>query len=285
MKTIKTARIKKVLKKLIISAAFNLPDDIKDSVSAALLVEKNENAKKILGQILENSKLSKLKKIPLCQDCGTTYIDIYIGEKTCIENFSSITEELNEAVKQAYEEAYLRKSIVSDPLYERKNTFNNSPAIINFFPLSTCGIKIEVFLKGAGSDNCSWLFMSAPSTSPNEIVLKVKELVIENVTKACPPVIIGIGIGASASKAPLLAFKAAFRDLRIRNEDERYASLEKIILNEVNSTKIGPAGLGGNTTALAVNIEYAPCHMASLPVAVFFLCHSARRASSNILLP
>ena len=285
MKIIKIIEIKNLLKKLINDASFNLPYDVLNAIKEAGIHEKNTNAKKILDLIIENSDAAQVCRIPLCQDCGMVYIEILVGKNTCIENHSEAEYEINETVKEAYKDNFLRKSIVSDPLFDRKNTSSNTPAVIDFGVADFEGIKLNVSLKGGGSDNCSYLFMMNPSVTPEEITAIVKELVIENATKSCPPLIIGIGIGSGASKVMGLAKKAAFRSLDTRNPDIRYSTLEKSILKEINSTGIGPAGLGGNTTALAVNIEFAPCHIAQMPVAVSFLCHSARRASANISFP
>jgi fumarate hydratase subunit alpha len=285
MKIIKIAEVKNQLKKMINEASFNLPCDILDAILKAGISEKNENAKKILGLIIENSKISPACKIPLCQDCGTVNVEILVGNNVCIENSSEIGNEIDSVVKEAYLESYLRKSIVNDPLFERKNTGSNTPAIISFGSTDFDGIEINLSLKGGGSDNCSFLFMLSPSASPEELTAIVKDLVVQNATKSCPPLIIGIGIGSVASKVMDLAVKAAFRNLGTRNSDIRYSRLENKILAEINSTGIGPAGLGGDTTALAVNIEFAPCHIAQMPFAVSFLCHSARRACAKISFP
>lgn len=286
MKVIKISKIKSLLKKLIKTASFNLPQDITDAVTKAYNLEKNATARKILELIIENAETAAKKKIPLCQDCGNVYVDIHVGDNTCIENFSFLQDAVNQAVSEAYLENYLRKSIVGDPLFERINTKNNTPAYLSIFPAKGMdGLEINVGLKGGGSENCSFLFMMDPSDGEDAIIAEVIEAVRRNVTKSCPPVIVGIGIGASSSKVAELARKAAFRNLKKRNTDEKYSELEKIILKNINATGIGPAGLGGQTTALAVNIEYLPCHMATLPVCLFFACHSLRRASSKILLP
>jgi fumarate hydratase subunit alpha len=285
MKIIKIAEIKNHLKKMINEASFDLPRDILDAVLKASASEKNENAKKILGLIIENSKIAPVCRIPLCQDCGTVNVEILIGNNVYIENFSEIENEINSIIEEAYRESYLRKSIVNDPLFERKNTGTNTPAIISFGSTVYEGLEINLSLKGGGSDNCSYLFMLSPATSPEELTAIVKDLVVQNATKSCPPLIIGIGIGSVASKVMGLAVKAAFRNLDMRNPDIRYNRLENNILEEINSTGIGPAGLGGNSTALAVNIEFAPCHIAQMPFAVSFLCHSARRACAKISFP
>ncbi|MDD3519616.1 MAG: fumarate hydratase [Actinomycetota bacterium] len=286
MKIIKITKIKSQIKKLIKTASFNLPQDIIESIMQACSAEKNITARKILKLILKNSETAAKKKIPLCQDCGSVYIDILIGDNVCIENFSLLQDLADQAVSEAYAENYLRKSIVSDPLFRRANTNENTPAYLSVLPVCGLqGLEINISLKGGGSENCTFLYTLNPSDGKDLIINHVVEAVRKNVTKACPPVIIGIGIGATSSKVSELARKAAFRNLKLRNSDEKYKALENIILEKVNKTGIGPSGLGGITTALAVNIEYMPCHMATLPVAVSFACHSLRRASSKILFP
>lgn len=280
MKNIKITNLKSQVKDLLIEASFYLPDDIIQSIKAARERETNPVALRMLDYMLENEKIARVQKLPLCQDCGTVYINLEIGPDICLEN--DFTEALNNAVSEVYSECFLRKSIVSDPLFERKNTLSNIPAIINASFSSIEGIKIEVNLKGGGSENCSYLFMLNPSEGQEQIINKVLEVVKGNVTKCCPPVIIGIGIGATASEVSRLARKASFRNLNYRNCDPRYAGLEEKILGLVNETGIGPQGVGGKTTALACNIEFAPCHMATLPVAVFLGCHSTRRAEKHL---
>ncbi len=197
-------------------------------------------------------------------------------------SFSDLNNAINEAVLKVYKNYYLRKSIVSDCLYQRKNTNSNTPAMIFIEYLNINGIKIEVNLKGGGSENCSWLYMLNPSVTEDEVIKIVLKLIKEYASKACPPLIVGIGIGGSAVKAVLLAKKAVFRNLTLRNSDKNYFNLENKLLQAINNTGVGPQGLGGKTTALACNIEHAPCHMATLPFAVFFGCHSTRRAETVI---
>jgi len=300
MKTIKTSKIKEITKRLLVEASFFLPKDIIEALGKARKTEDNSLARYMLDLILENADIASSEKLPLCQDCGTVYIDIDVGRDICIypdikkadkkaksrdkspEDHKSLTSVLNDAVKDVYINYYLRKSIVCDPLFARINTATNTPAIIDIeYPDST-GLDIEVNLKGGGSENCSWLFMLNPSNTAGDIIRIVTGLVIKNVTKACPPVIIGIGLGSGASGATKLARKAAFRNLDIRNNNQEYANLESIILKKANDSGIGPSGVGGRTTALACNIETAPCHMATLPMAVYFGCHSTRRKNIHI---
>ena len=285
MRNIKITTITREARKLLIEASFNLPGDIIKAVKGAVKKETGTGAKKILELILENAKIARKQKLPLCQDCGLVYIDLDIGPDICIEDSGNLNILLNQAVADTYTGSYLRKSIVSDPLFERKNTSGNTPAIINTGFTSNPGLHLKIYLKGGGSENCSYLYMLNPSTGESEIVSLVLDLVKKNVSGCCPPVIIGIGIGGSSSEVTRLARLASFRNLETGNPDKRYKELEEKILDAVNKTGIGPQGLGGRTTALACNIEYAPCHMASLPLAVFMGCHSTRRADSKISPP
>ena len=285
MRNIKITTITREARKLLIEASFNLPGDIIKAVKGAVKKETGTGAKKILELILENAKIARKQKLPLCQDCGLVYIDLDIGPDICIEDSGNLNVLLNQAVADTYTSSYLRKSIVSDPLFERKNTSGNTPAVVSTSFTSNPGLHLKIYLKGGGSENCSYLFMLNPSTGENEIIDLVLDLVKKNVTGCCPPVIIGIGIGGSSSEVTRLARLASFRNLETGNPDKRYKGLEEKILDAVNKTGIGPQGLGGRTTALACNIEYAPCHMASLPLAVFMGCHSTRRADSKISPP
>ena len=285
MKNIEITTVTREVGKLLIEASFNLPDDIKDALKTAAGMETDTRAKKTLGLILENAETARKQKLPLCQDCGSVYIDIDIGPDICIENSGKLNDLLNQVVADTYRKNYLRRSIVGDPLFKRKNTSGNTPAIISTSFTSAPGLSIKIYLKGGGSENCSYLYMLNPSSEEDEIIDLVLSIVEKNVTKCCPPVIIGIGLGGGASEVTGIARKASFRNLNIRNEDKRYRALEKKILHAVNETGIGPQGMGGKTTALACNIIYAPCHIATLPVAVFMGCHSLRRAESKISPP
>jgi len=285
MRNIKITTITEEIKKLIIKASFILPDDIVEAVKDSVKKEDNPRAKKILKLILENARIAREKKLPLCQDCGLVYIDIDIGKDICIEKSGSLDDLLNKTVAETYSNNYLRKSVVSDPLYGRKNTSGNTPAIIHTNFTLNSDLYLKIYLKGGGSENCSYLYMLNPSIEEKEIIRLIVEEVKKNVTRCCPPVILGIGIGGSSSEVTRLAMIASFRNLKNRNQDKKYRELEEKILKAVNDTGIGPQGLGGRTTALACNIEYAPCHMASLPLALFMGCHSIRRADSKISPP
>ena len=285
MKSIEITKIKNKVAELITKASFELPVDIIGTLKYYLDTETGKSAKEVLRLILENAGSAKKEKLPLCQDCGNTYINLKIGPGICIEGSGDLQKHLDDATANAYSKNFLRKSIVTDPLYSRMNTGYNTPALISTELTDEPGLKIEVSLKGGGSENCSYLRMQNPSIDEEDIIKLVVDLVRANVTKCCPPVILGIGIGGTASVVTKMARRAAFRELGTRNKDERYKLLEQKILEAVNSTGIGPQGLGGTTTAIGCNIEFAPCHIATLPVAVFFQCHSLRRASSKISPP
>jgi fumarate hydratase subunit alpha len=283
MKNIKITTIKNRIGELIARASFNLPEDIKEAILRFRKKETRSSAGKILDLIIENAQIAGKESLPLCQDCGNTYIDLEVGPGIFIEDSENLYRHINRAVAEAYRDNYLRMSIVADPLFERVNTKDNTPALITTRYSSSPGLGISVTLKGGGSENCSYLSMENPSAGQERIVEMVLEIVRENVTKCCPPVIAGIGIGGTATEVVRLAKAAAFRRLDIRNPDKRYRMLEERILEQINSTGIGPQGLGGDTTAVGCNIESAPCHMATLPVSVFLQCHSLRRAASRIL--
>ncbi len=285
MKSIKKQVVKERIKSLLIEASFHLPPDVLEKIRHAQTNETFPTAKKILLYVMQNADAAAQQRLPLCQDCGSVYIDIHIGKDICIEGLSDIQQIADEAVQEVYEEFYLRKSIVSDPLFERKNTGKNTPAIVNIGTCREHAIDIKVGLKGGGSENCSFLTMLNPSASKESIIDLVKDTVKENASKCCAPVVVGIGIGSVASEVLKLSRIASFRELGIDNPDKRYAQLERKILEEVNKTRVGPQGLGGDTTALKVNIEHRPCHMATLPFAISLNCHSLRRASSKISPP
>jgi len=282
MKNIKITKIKARVSQLIQKASFELPPDIIEALQEYRKKESGDRAGMVLDLIIQNYNTARKENLPLCQDCGNTYIDLKVGPGTCIEDSGRLYSHIDAAVAEAYRKNYLRMSTVGDPLYDRINRGDNTPAIVSASFSEEPGLQITVLLKGGGSENCSYLCMENPTAGPDRIMELVLDLVRENVTKACPPVIIGIGIGGTASEVAKMARTAAFRELGRVNPDKRYAELEKKILSAVNSTGIGPQGLGGDTTAIGCNIEYAPCHIATLPVSVFLQCHSLRRASAAI---
>ncbi|MBQ4493246.1 MAG: fumarate hydratase [Elusimicrobiaceae bacterium] len=273
MKIIEAKNITSLVKKMCIKAAHELPSDVLLAIKKSQTKQKGL-AKYLTALMLENAKIAKKELYPLCQDTGTSVLFVEIGTELFIKG--NITKAIQEGVKQGYKEGYLRKSIVQDPLFKRKNTNDNTPAIIHYSFKEGDKLKLSLLLKGAGSENKSVLKMFAPSATIKDIKDFVLSAVKTAGASACPPFIIGIGIGGNFEHAALLSKKALLRKINNFNKNKLYAALEKDLLKEINKTKIGPQGLGGNISALGVFIEEEPCHTASLPVAVNIGCHVSR---------
>ena len=274
MRIINIKEITKTVKELSIEANYYLPDDIKEAIEKAEKNEKWPIANNILNKIIENSHIAAREKIPICQDTGIACVFVDIGQDVHIIG-GNLEEAINEGVRQGYEEGFLRKSVVKDPLH-RVNTNDNTPALIYYNIVPGDKVKIIVSPKGFGSENMSRIAMLKPSDG----LEGVKNFVLETVRIAgpnpCPPIVIGIGIGGNFDKVAYLAKKALLRYVNEKNVDEFYGNLEKELLKEVNKIGIGPQGFGGKTTALALNIETYPTHIAGLPVAVNINCHATR---------
>ena len=274
MKTINVNEIIKTVKELSIEANYYLPNDVKEAIEEAEKNEKLPIANNILNKILENSQIAAAEKMPICQDTGMACVFVDIGQDVHITG-GSLEEAINEGVRQGYAEGFLRKSVVKDPIH-RVNTNDNTPALIYYNMVPGDKVKITVAPKGFGSENMSRIAMLKPSDG----LEGVKNFVLETVRMAgpnpCPPIVIGVGIGGSFDKAAYLAKKALIRPVNENNTDEFYGNLEKELLEEVNKIGIGPQGFGGKTTALALNIETYPTHIAGLPVAVNINCHATR---------
>lgn len=271
MRIIKGAEIRDMVASLCIEAAYNLPEKEIKLLRSALNKEKGRAAN-LIRLILKNAKIASKGEYPLCQDTGSAVVFAEIGEKVHIEG--NINEAVNEGVRKGYKEGYLRKSIVSNPLFDRKNSGDNTPAILHLSIVKGDRIKLKVLLKGGGAENASRLKMFTPADGKEEIISFIKQSVKDAGGKACPPYILGVGIGGDFEQCAFLAKKALTRSRA--NSKKSYALLEEDILREVNSLGIGAQGLGGKVTALAVYVESAPCHMASLPVALNICCHSHR---------
>ena len=274
MKTINVNEIIKTVKEISIEANYYLPNDVKEAIEEAEKNEKWPIANNILNKILENSQIAAAEKMPICQDTGMACVFVDIGQDVHITG-GSLEEAINEGVRQGYAEGFLRKSVVKDPIH-RVNTNDNTPALIYYNMVPGDKVKITVAPKGFGSENMSRIAMLKPSDG----LEGVKNFVLETVRMAgpnpCPPIVIGVGIGGSFDKAAYLAKKALIRPVNENNTDEFYSNLEKELLEEVNKIGIGPQGFGGKTTALALNIETYPTHIAGLPVAVNINCHATR---------
>ena len=273
MRVIISNKITNAVAKLCKKAAYTLPANVISSLKNAKTREKGLS-KEILKLTLKNATIAKGGTFPLCQDTGTAVLFVEIGEQVQIKG--SLEKALQEGIKKGFKENYLRKSIVSDPLFNRKNTKTNLPAIIHYEIVKGNKLKINLMLKGGGAENKSQIKMFNPTASKEEIVDFILSVVKNAGASACPPFIIGIGLGGNFEHCTLLAKKALLRNTK--NKNSNYKKLEQEILNRINKTNIGPQGFGGKTTALKVFIEYAPCHIASLPCAVNICCHSARHA-------
>lgn len=284
MRNIKTDTIIAAVKKMCIEANCLIPDEVLAALKQSLRVEESPTGQEILEQLIENNRLAREKMMPICQDTGTAVVFVELGQDVHIEGGNLpqrdtprgiLYEAINEGVRQGYQEGYLRKAIVADPL-SRKNTGDNTPASIHLDMVSGEKIKITVLPKGGGSENMSRLVMLTPSAG----VEGVKRFVVETVKKAgsnpCPPIVVGVGIGGTFDGVALLAKKSLLRSLGTQHPDPFYQQLEQELLTAINNLGIGPAGLGGRITALAVHIETAACHITALPVAVNINCHAAR---------
>lgn len=281
VRKIKAETITQTVKKLFMDCNYFIGKDIMCALETAYEKETSPVGKSVLSQIIENDKIAADEQVPLCQDTGMAILFVEYGDKVVIED-GSFEDAVNEGVRQAYDEGYLRKSVVTDPVFDRINTKDNTPAVIHTRIVNGSQIKILAGGKGFGSENMSAIKMLTPSYG----IEGVKQFVLDTVRSAgpnpCPPIVVGVGIGGTFERAAQLAKKATFRSIDTHHEDERYASLEDELLNEINKMGFGPAGLGGNTTALGVNVETAPTHIAGMPVAVNICCHAARHASAVI---
>ena len=279
MREISTQTITETVKKLCIEANCHLTEDVKNCIRCKRDEEGWQGAKDILNRIIENFEIADKENQPVCQDTGVACVFLKIGQDVHVNG--SITDAVNEGVRQGYGEGYLRKSVVRDPL-DRVNTGDNTPAMIYYDLVEGDKMEITVAPKGFGSENMSKIAMLRPSDGVEGVRSFVLRAVEEAGPNPCPPIVVGVGVGGTFDKAAFLAKKALLRSLDERNEDPFYATLEEELLEGINSLGIGPQGFGGRTTALAVNIEKFPTHIAGLPVAVNINCHVARHKSEVI---
>ncbi len=281
MRKIDCSTIKENVKEMCFRANFHVNADVRSKLKEFAEKETNDRAKHILELILKNHKVAVEKRIPLCQDTGIVIVFVEMGSEVHITG-GVLNKAIQDGVKEAYDEFYLRKSIVKDPLFDRQNTGTNTPAIIYTEITEGRDLKITVLNKGAGSENVSCVKMMPVDLKEDQIVEFVVDHVKKNAANACAPVIVGIGIGGTIDYCALLAKKALLRDLYDVNSDEKWNKLEERILKEINETGTGPQGLGGNTTAIGVKIMAESCHIASMPLAVNMQCHAARHSSVEI---
>ena len=269
------------VKKLFMDMNYFIGEDILTALKNAEETEISPTGKNVLSQLIENHKIAKEEEVPICQDTGMAVLFVEYGDKVVIED-GSFEEAVQEGVRRAYIDGYLRKSVVTDPVFDRVNTKDNTPAIIYTSIVSGDKIKILAGCKGFGSENMSAIKMLTPSAG----IEGVKKFILDSVRYAgpnpCPPIVVGVGIGGTFEKAAMLAKKATLRPINTENPDERYAELERELLAEINQMGFGPAGLGGLNTAIGVNIETFPTHIAGMPVAVNICCHAARHKETEI---
>ena len=281
MRVVQAELISKTVSELCKEACYVVTPDMRAAFEKARENESSPIGKDILGKVLQNADLAQKHVAPICQDTGMAVVFVDIGQDVHIEG-GFLEDAINEGVKDGYVGGYLRKSVVNDPIFYRKNTTNNTPAVINVRIVKGDKIHIKVAPKGFGSENKSALKMLVPADG----LEGVKKVFLDTVKlagpNACPPMVIGVGIGGTMDKAALMAKYAAARAADSKNPDPRYAKLEEELLELACKTGVGPQGLGGDTTAVKVNIEWYPTHIAGLPVAININCHAARHAEAEI---
>lgn len=281
MREVNASKITETIKKMCIDANYYLSEDIKKRFAEAKEKETFPVAQNIIDILMKNANIAADEKMPMCQDTGMAVVFLEIGQEVHVVG-GNIEDAVNEGVRQGYEEGYLRKSVVGDPLNVRANTKDNTPAVIHYNITPGDELKITVAPKGFGSENMSQLKMLKPSEGVEGVKNFVLKVVKEAGPNACPPMVVGIGIGGTFEKSAYLAKKSLLRSTDVRNSDPFYAKLEEELLEEINKLGIGPQGFGGRTTALAVNIETYATHIAGLPVAVNINCHATRHVEAHI---
>ncbi len=281
VREISAAAITGAVKQAFMDLNYHIGSDILSALQTAQQTETSPVAQNVLSQLLENHRIASEEEIPICQDTGMAVLFIQYGEQVVIRD-GHFEEAVQEGVRQAYTDGYLRKSVVDDPVFDRVNTKDNTPALLYTDIVPGDKITILAGCKGFGSENMSAVKMLTPSAG----LEGVRQFILDTVHYAgpnpCPPIVVGVGIGGTFEKAALLAKKATLRPINTHHTDERYAALEDELLTAINTMGYGPAGLGGQTTALGVNIETSPTHIAGMPVAVNICCHAARHKTITI---
>lgn len=281
MKNISTHDITAAVKQMCLEVSYDLPKDVEVALRDGLEAEESSFGKYSLEQIINNFELARENKQAMCQDTGIVVVYLELGQEVHIVD-GDLTDAINEGVRQGYEAGYLRNSVVIDPVFSRENTGDNTPAVIHTEIVPGNHLHITVVPKGAGSENMGALKMLKPTAG----VEGVKQFIVEAVTKAggnpCPPIVVGVGIGGTMEKATMLAKKALTREIGSSNKNYFYDQLERELLEEINKLGIGPQGLGGRVTALAVHVAHYPTHIATLPVAVNLNCHAARHKEMTL---
>ena len=280
MRTIKAETITQAIRKLCIDVNYYLANDMYCALQDAVQKEKSPLGKEIIQTIIQNADFARSKDVPICQDTGLTIVFAEIGQDIHIEG--DFNQAINKGVAAGYIDGYLRKSVVADPVFDRKNTQDNTPAIIYTDIVPGDKLKLSLAVKGAGSENMGGLKMLKPSDGAEGIINFVVDVVRAAGPNPCPPIMVGVGIGGTMEKATMLSKRALMRDIADTNADKRYAQMEKEMLDRINKTGIGPQGFGGTNTAVAVKIEHFPTHIAQMPVAVNINCHASRHADVEL---
>ncbi len=281
MKEISVEDIACAVADLAVRACCRLPQDMVDGMRKAHEAEPSPVGKNILEQLLENAAIAANDGIPICQDTGLAVVFADVGQDVRIVG-GAFEDAVNEGIRRGYVDGYLRKSCVAEPLFERKNTRDNTPAVIHTRLVPGDSLRLRLAPKGAGSENKSVVKMLVPADGIEGVRKVVLDAVLAAGPNSCPPMVVGVGLGGTMEMAAICAKRAAARDLESHNHDPRYAAFEEELLELINKTGIGPQGLGGLTTALKVHVEWAPTHIASLPVAVNINCHAARHAEVTL---
>lgn len=276
MRTIKMSEISNTVKYLCMEAAWKLPADVMASLKTAMEKEESPLGKEVLRQIIENDNLAEKEQVPMCMDTGVSIIFVDLGQKVILEGEDTLEEAINNGVREGFKEGYLRSSVVNDP-FRRINPGDNTPAVLHLRLVPGDQIKLSFMAKGGGAEHMSRMCILSPTAT----VIEIQEYVIETVRLAgpntCPPVIVGVGLGGTYETVGLLAKRALLRPIGSHHRDPFYNDLERDLLERINRLGIGPQGVGGRITALAVHIEVALCDMSNLPIGVNFQCHSARQ--------
>ncbi|MBR5280396.1 MAG: fumarate hydratase [Clostridia bacterium] len=280
MRTVQVQTVTDTVREMCISVNHQLSSDMVCKLTEAVKIEESPLGKQILGQLVENMDIAKTEMIPICQDTGMAVIFIEIGQDVHFEG-GNLEDAINEGVRRGYTDGYLRKSVVRDPI-ERENTKDNTPAVIHYSIVPGDGVKITLAPKGFGSENMSRVFMLKPAQGIEGVKEAVLTAVAEAGPNACPPMVVGVGVGGTFEKCAILAKKALTRNVQEHSSIPYVADLEKELLEKINSLGLGPGGLGGRMTALAVSVETYPTHIAGLPVAVNICCHVNRHIVREI---
>lgn len=281
VKHITAQEVAKALRETIPSLATVLPRDIAAALASARMAETSERARIVLDHLVENAALAAADQVPICQDTGTVWVCLEFGPDVLVSG--DVFSQVDEAVCQAYEQAHLRMSVVYDALFDRTNTQTNAPAFCELHPVPHAGVaRLHIMLKGGGSDNASRVVMLEPHAGRQGVIDAVLACVREKAANACPPLVVGVGVGSTFDKVGSLAKHALMRPLDVPASDSDTAAFEAELLAAINATGIGAGALGGSTTALGVRVKTAPCHIAALPVAINMGCSAMRRASVEL---